>query len=99
MAINPGKCSLTRTLRRKAGAAGKLLTPGFAAAMAKHAALNPPAQLYTPTTLLKVSGPEQMRQEWIASKGAASYRRVMAYLAHRAAAQHAPLSAFEGQDD
>lgn len=99
MAINPGKCSLARTLRRKAGAVGQLLTPEFAAAMEKHAALTPPTQRYSPTTLLKVSGPEQMRQEWIASKGAASYRRVMAYLAHRAAAQHAPLSAFEGQDD
>jgi YVTN family beta-propeller protein len=104
MAINPGQCALTRTLRRKAGAVGKLLTPDFAAAMAKHAmirngASNPDAQLYTPTTLLKVSGPEQMRQEWIASKGAASYRRVMAYLAHHAAARRAPLSAFQGQDN
>ncbi|MEY2334421.1 hypothetical protein AB4094_07730 [Acidithiobacillus ferrianus] len=35
---------------------------------------------YTPTTLLKVPGPEQMKQEWIASKGVKSYARVMAYL-------------------
>lgn len=35
---------------------------------------------YSPSTLLKVPGPEQMKQEWIASKGVASYEYVMAYL-------------------
>jgi hypothetical protein len=35
---------------------------------------------YGPTTLLKVPGPEQLKQEWIASKGVASYRRLQAYI-------------------
>lgn len=79
LAINPGTCSVTTRLRRKAGENGQLLTPTDA---------------YTPTTLLKVSGAEQLRQEWIATRGRASYLRLQAYLRRLAASQGAPLQAF-----
>ena len=95
--VNPGACKPGTLLRREAGAAGKLLTPGFVAAHGKGADLAP-ANAYTPTSLLKVPGVEQMRQEWIASKGPASYHRVMAYLATLAAHHHAPVSAFQADD-
>ncbi|MDD2876684.1 MAG: alkaline phosphatase family protein [Acidiphilium sp.] len=96
-AINPGTCPLIRTLRRDAGQTGHLLTPAFVAAHDK-ATERTPANQYTPTSLLKVPGAEQMRQEWIASKGGASYRRVMVYLARYAAQHRAPLAAFQAND-
>ncbi|WP_286705064.1 MULTISPECIES: hypothetical protein [unclassified Acidiphilium] len=95
--VNQGTCPIDKTLRRTAGETGHLLTPGFVAAHGKAASLAP-AYLYNPTALLKVSGAEQMKQEWIASKGAASYRRVMAYLARYAAAHGAPLGSFQARD-
>jgi len=63
--------------------------------------LPPPAKdvSYSPTTLLKVPGPEQMQQEWIASKSEKSYERVMAYLQQMAAAHHAPLAAYQAGED
>ncbi|MHB1302332.1 MAG: bifunctional YncE family protein/alkaline phosphatase family protein [Acidiphilium sp.] len=95
--VNPGACKPDTLLRREAGTEGKLLTPGFVAAHDKGAGLAP-ANAYTPTSLLKVPGVEQMRQEWIASKGPASYHRVMATLANLAAHHHAPVSAFQADD-
>ncbi|WP_449369985.1 bifunctional YncE family protein/alkaline phosphatase family protein [Thiomonas sp.] len=54
---------------------------------------------YTPTALLKVSGPEQMRQEWLASKGAAAYAEMLAHVQTLARAQHRPAaSLIAGQD-
>jgi DNA-binding beta-propeller fold protein YncE len=96
-AVNPGTCALATKLRFDAGTQGKLLTPAFAATHDKAADLSP-GDRYAPTSLLKVAGGEQMRQEWIASKGEASYHRVMAYLAHYAAARSAPLTAFRAND-
>lgn len=91
--VNPGACKPGNLLRREAGANGHLLTPGFIEAHGRGASLLP-ANAYTPTSLLKIPGAEQMRQEWIASKGRASYGRVMAYLGRYAARHHAPISAF-----
>ncbi|MHB8592356.1 MAG: hypothetical protein ACYDBO_10225, partial [Vulcanimicrobiaceae bacterium] len=79
LAVNPGKCSITTRLRREAGEYGRLLAPTDA---------------FTPTSLLKVSGAEQLREEWIATRGRASYARLQAYLRRLAASHHAPLRAF-----
>ncbi len=38
------------------------------------------SEYYSPTSLLKISGPEQFKQEWIASKGLKSYKKVIAYI-------------------
>ncbi|MDD2860909.1 MAG: bifunctional YncE family protein/alkaline phosphatase family protein [Acidiphilium sp.] len=96
-AVNPGTCTLATRLRFDAGTSGKLLTPAFAAAHGKAADLTP-GDRYTPTSLLKVAGGEQMRQEWIASKGKASYQHVMNALTRYAAAKGAPLTAFRAND-
>lgn len=79
LAVNPGKCSIRTRLRREAGEYGRLLAPTDA---------------FTPTSLLKVSGAEQLREEWIATRGRASYARLQAYLRRLAASHHAPLRAF-----
>ena len=53
---------------------------------------------YTPTSLLKVSGPEQLKQEWIASKGVKSYDRFMAYLHHYAQAHGVTIASYEANE-
>ncbi|MHB8145824.1 MAG: bifunctional YncE family protein/alkaline phosphatase family protein [Vulcanimicrobiaceae bacterium] len=96
LAVNPGACPLATRLRREAGEGGQLLTPAWLQSHGHRSAAAPraPSDAFTPTTLLKVSGDEQMRQEWIATRGQASYARVQAYLLHLAASRHAPLRAF-----
>jgi hypothetical protein len=60
----------------------------------------PPTHSYTPTALLKVSGPEQMRQEWLASRGPAAYAAMLAHVHALAKAQQRPVSSLiAGQDD
>jgi hypothetical protein len=39
-----------------------------------------------------------MRQEWIASKGRASYERTLRYLRRLAKTEHAPLSHYLSED-
>jgi DNA-binding beta-propeller fold protein YncE len=46
---------------------------------------------YGPTTLLKVSGPEQFKQEWIAVKGVKSYNKILKYIKKLADRQKAPV--------
>ncbi len=46
---------------------------------------------YGPTTLLKVSGSEQFKQEWIAVKGVKSYNKVLKYIKKLADRQKAPV--------
>ena len=58
----------------------------------------PAARSYGPTALLKVAGPEQMKQEWLASKGPAAYAQVMAYLRAQATRQHRPLQSLIAGD-
>ncbi|WP_308390111.1 bifunctional YncE family protein/alkaline phosphatase family protein [Acidithiobacillus sp. AMEEHan] len=103
LAFNPGQCGDIKLLRREAGMAGHSLSGAW---FRRHqnelgAQLPPPAKdvSYSPTTLLKVPGPEQMKQEWIASKGVKSYEQVMAYLQKMAAAHHAPLAAYQAGED
>ena len=100
--FNAGTCPDRTLLRREAGAAGHALTPRWLKAHTDThgASLAPPdvAQSYTATSLLKVPGPEQMRQEWIAAKGRRAYERVMAYLRAYAEAHHSPLGHYIAND-
>ncbi len=98
--FNAGPCSHYTLLRREAGATGHILSPDwYRAHQDRHGQhLSPPREAYAPTTLLKVPGPTQMRQEWIAAKGRASYRRVQHDIAQYAARHHAPVAAFEAAD-
>ena len=103
LAFNPGTCDNYTLMRREAGATGHYLSPNWV----KHwfvehqtqtgASLPPPAkgESYSPTALLKVPGPEQMRQEWIGSEGDKSYHHMMTYLHKLAKAHHAPLAAYQ----
>ena len=92
VAFNPGYCRNRAALQRMR-AAGASQTAALAVP------LPPRSERYTPTSLLKVSGGEQMRQEWIASKGRASYERTMRYLRAMARAHHAPLSHYASSHD
>ena len=103
MALNPGRASPIQRMRRKAGRHGHWLSPGW---LARHGKLGVDdtghsnrSNDYSPTTLLKVPGPEQMRQEWIATKGLSSYRRVKAYLRHYARKRHEPLTHYVATAD
>jgi len=95
--FNGGKCSRRLLLRREAGATGHILTPAWLKAHTDphgaELALDA-ATRYTPTSLLKVSGPEQLRQEWIASKGKQSYRDFLAYLQRYAAAHGTTVASY-----
>lgn len=100
--INAGRCTDRVLLRREAGASGQLSTPQW---LKRHtnphgagASALTGTQQFTPTSLLKVSGPEQLRQEWIASKGTRSYRALQRYLRNYAAAHGASAGAYEAND-
>ena len=61
-----------------------------------------PGAAYTPTALLKVSGPEQMRQEWLASKGTRAYAAMLEHVHALAHPQSRPVSSLvagRGDDD
>ena len=95
--FNAGVCAHYTLLRREAGATGHTLSPRWYRAHidkhGRHLALA--RHTYAPTTLLKVPGPTQMRQEWIAAKGGAAYRAETRYLARLTRAHKAPLAAYE----
>ncbi len=96
--FNAGVCTHYTLLRREAGAAGHILSPQwYRAHTDPHGAgTAPPArEAYAPTTLLKVPGPVQMRQEWVASRGKAAYMAVQRYLRRYARRHGAPLAAYE----
>ena len=95
--FNAGVCHHYTLLRRYAGATGHVLSPQwYKAHVNQHGRYAPrPQHVYAPTTLLKVPGPIQMRQEWIATKGRAAYDAEMRYLAHYARIHKAPLAAYE----
>lgn len=100
--FNAGTCNHYTLLRREAGATGHYLIAHEMAWYKKHqtkngAGLPAPGKVdgYTPTTLLKVPGPEQMKQEWIASKGGKSYAQVMAYLKAYSSQKNAPVNAYQ----
>jgi sugar lactone lactonase YvrE len=103
VAFNPGACSDRLLLRREAGASGHVLTPAWLKAHTdphgSHLASVTPRNTYTPTSLLKVSGPEQMRQEWIASKGIKSYDRVMQYLRNYAKKHGGTVASYQANEN
>ena len=102
VAFNAGKCTRYTLMRREVGLSGGFLKPNWEHWYVQHQSRHgqgmpapSPENTYSPTTLLKVTGPEQMKQEWIASKGRASYRKVMAYLSHLAKVNHASIAAYQ----
>jgi DNA-binding beta-propeller fold protein YncE len=96
VAYNPGSCPAYTLERRLDGTKGRLPAPRVPRPKLSSIALPPPrpSHDYGPTTLLKVPGPVQLREEWIASKGLASYERLMRYLRRYARRQHEPLASF-----
>lgn len=100
LAFNRGACPDGKLLRRIAGASGQPLSAAWLRAHLRgDSALPAVTQHYTPTSLLKIAGPEQMRQEWTASKGYQSYVRTMRYLRAYASQHHAPLGYYLANDD
>ncbi|RZD14171.1 MAG: hypothetical protein EVJ47_08035 [Candidatus Acidulodesulfobacterium ferriphilum] len=51
----------------------------------------PKNEQYIPVSLFKVPGPEQFKQEWVASKGLKSYKKVMRYIKDMAKKRHSPV--------
>ena len=94
--FNAGVCTHYTLLRREAGATGHTLSPQWYKAHIDSHDHPPhgPHNAYTPTTLLKVPGPTQMRQEWLAAKGPAAYRAAMLSLARLRRDHGAPLAAY-----
>ncbi len=97
--FNPG-CRNPVLLRRMAKASdSRLHGPSGNVGSPRRVVTAPGSEAnYTPTSLLKVTGREQMRQEWIASKGRASYERTLRYLRRLAKTEHAPLSHYLSED-
>lgn len=100
--FNAGKCADRLLLRREAGAAGHALTRRW---LKQHtdphgagSAAIAADERYSPTSILKVPGPEQMRQEWIASKGVRRYEAFQRYLRAYAAAHASTVAAYEAND-
>ncbi len=58
----------------------------------------PASSRYSPTALLKVSGAEQMRQEWLASKGPAAYAAEMNRIHAMAAHEQRPVQSLLAGD-
>jgi YVTN family beta-propeller protein len=100
--FNSGKCIHRLLLRREAGAAGHPLTTRWLRRHTDpHGTGSMPldaSQRYTPTSILKVAGPEQLRQEWIASKGARSYLAFLRYLRAYAAVHGNTVASYEAND-
>ncbi len=89
MSINPGSCSDDLKLRQKLGLKGEYL----------YQYKPKTSDLFTPTSLLKVSSKEQLKQIYIANKGILAYKKLMEYIKTLAKEKHAPISAFIGKDD
>jgi hypothetical protein len=101
VAFNPGTCRNHALLRREATTRRHAPLQAWVRAHRGTLAgrLPPRSEWYTPTSLLKIPGGEQMRQEWVGTKGAASYARTLQYLRALARAHHAPLSHYVANDD
>ena len=100
--INAGRCSNRELLRREAGASGHALSAQW---LQRHTDVHGAASVslaanerYTPTALLKVPGPEQLRQEWIASKGRRSFIAFQRYLRAYAAARGTTVASYEANE-
>ncbi|GAB6078744.1 alkaline phosphatase family protein [Hydrogenobaculum acidophilum] len=98
VAFNKGYCPDYTLLRREAGVTGNYITPEW---LKKHKLKKQrdsynidPKHLYTPTSLLKVSGFEQFRQTLIATKGEKGYKKMMDYIKRLAKKEHKSIWAF-----
>ena len=99
--FNRGVCPRWRLLRREAGLTGHVLTPAWLKARTDPHGLRlgmTPAASYTPTSLLKVPGPGQLKEERIASKGRRSYERFMVYLRRYAKAHDTTVASYEANE-
>ena len=94
--LNPGVCSQVQKLRLKLGAKlpKKYVPVNFSGnnSVVKISRNN----LYTPTTLLKVDGYQQFKQEWLGVKGVKSFHKVVAYIKTLAEKKKAPVAHFIG---
>ncbi len=86
LARNPGRCPADSPLR------------GYPAASGNTTAATGVTR-YTPVTLLKVPGPVQMREAWLASRGATAYAAMLAHVRELATRQQRPVSSLIAGDD
>lgn len=52
----------------------------------------------TPTGLLEIPGPEQLKEEWVAAKGPKGYKRFAAYLRRYARVHGTTVASYEAND-
>ena len=57
-----------------------------------------PAGSYTPTSLLRIPGPEQLKEAWIVGKGRRSYERFLAYLRRYAKVHDTTVASYEANE-
>jgi hypothetical protein len=99
VAFNPGYCNNYTLLRREAGATGHYINKKW---LEKHikkdskdsSYIPSSKNLYTPTSLLKVSGFEQFKQSAIATKGYSGYKKMLGYIKTLAKEQNKSIWAF-----
>ena len=99
--FNRGECPRRCLLRREAGLTGHTLTPAWLKTHTDPHGLRlgmTPAGSYTPTSLLRIPGPEQLKEEWIVGKGRRSYERFMPYLRRYAKAYDTTVASYEGNE-
>ncbi|MCL4542440.1 MAG: quinoprotein amine dehydrogenase, beta chain-like protein [Deltaproteobacteria bacterium] len=92
--LNPGNCSNIQKLRLKLGAKLPEKYVPLNLDKTKITIKIKRKNLYTPTTLLRVSGFQQFTQEWIGVKGVKSYRKVLSYIRTLAEKRKAPVEHF-----
>jgi hypothetical protein len=96
-ALNLGICrNGVDKIRRKIGKKGEWEMPLKSGHKTSNGVKNagisiPKDEQYTPVSLFKVPGPEQFKQEWIASKGVKSYKKVMRYIKDMSKKRHSPI--------
>ncbi|MDG6913119.1 MAG: bifunctional YncE family protein/alkaline phosphatase family protein [Nitrososphaerota archaeon] len=100
--FNRGQCPRQRLLRREAGLTGHVLTPAWLKAHTdphgpRHGTASP-LESMTPTGLLEIPGPEQLKEEWVAAKGPKGYKRFAAYLRRYARVHGTTVASYEAND-
>jgi len=96
MAFNKGYCNNYTLLRREAGLKGEYVNKKWLEKHFKKESSHTSSykNLYTPTSLLKVSGYEQFRQTLIATKGYEGYKKMLYYIKNLARKEHKSIWAF-----
>ncbi|EQD36679.1 phosphoesterase, partial [mine drainage metagenome] len=100
--FNAGHCSNRLLLRREAGAAGHALTAQWLERhTAAHGAASTPLaanQRYTPTSLLKVSGPNNCARNGLRARAAGAMPHFRRYLSAYAAARGTTVASYEANE-